>query len=330
MPRSTLSFGADTSELDAAFGRLDDQLANFAANVAAISATIAASSGNAREQDAGDDAAYWQNLIEQARAASGARNALDQAGLASHRATARQWQAVDGEIGRDFSNVVMAAITDRKGGIGAALASVVRRGLGDALSGIGKGLAGQLQSALGLGDISPAGLIGSLFGGSGASAGTAAMTELNTTLASTSLVTEGLDVTTAANTLATTANTAAEGAGGAGGALGLAGLLGFAGGGRPATGIPSLVGERGPELFLPDVAGTVIPNGGWELRAPALPAAGATGDFAPSISMPVAFHGGTGAMSKAEFRRMLGDHMDYLVGELRNLHRNGGRRGFLP
>ncbi|MBP3955389.1 hypothetical protein J8F10_08860 [Gemmata sp. G18] len=34
----------------------------------------------------------------------------------------------------------------------------------------------------------------------------------------------------------------------------------FADGGRPPVGIPSVVGERGPEIFVPDSAGTVIPN----------------------------------------------------------------------
>ena len=37
-------------------------------------------------------------------------------------------------------------------------------------------------------------------------------------------------------------------------------LPGFAAGGRPAVGKPSIVGERGPELFVPSVAGTVLPN----------------------------------------------------------------------
>lgn len=46
------------------------------------------------------------------------------------------------------------------------------------------------------------------------------------------------------------------------------GLLGnifggfFADGGRPPMGKVSVVGERGPELFVPDTAGTIIPNGG--------------------------------------------------------------------
>ena len=41
---------------------------------------------------------------------------------------------------------------------------------------------------------------------------------------------------------------------------GLFGLLGFANGGRPPVGRPSIVGERGPELFVPSRAGTIIPN----------------------------------------------------------------------
>lgn len=36
--------------------------------------------------------------------------------------------------------------------------------------------------------------------------------------------------------------------------------FGYAEGGRPAPGVPAIVGERGPELFIPDSAGTVIPN----------------------------------------------------------------------
>jgi hypothetical protein len=39
-------------------------------------------------------------------------------------------------------------------------------------------------------------------------------------------------------------------------------LQGFAGGGSPPVGVPSIVGENGPELFVPNSAGTIIPNGG--------------------------------------------------------------------
>lgn len=40
----------------------------------------------------------------------------------------------------------------------------------------------------------------------------------------------------------------------------LTSFLGFANGGRPPVGRASIVGERGPELFVPDTAGTIIPN----------------------------------------------------------------------
>ena len=42
--------------------------------------------------------------------------------------------------------------------------------------------------------------------------------------------------------------------------LGGIGIPGFANGGRPPVGRPSVVGERGPELFVPDRAGTIVPN----------------------------------------------------------------------
>jgi hypothetical protein len=54
------------------------------------------------------------------------------------------------------------------------------------------------------------------------------------------------------------------GGGGAGGGFGVtpktSGMKFFANGGRPPVGRPSVVGERGPELFVPSRAGTIIPN----------------------------------------------------------------------
>ena len=41
---------------------------------------------------------------------------------------------------------------------------------------------------------------------------------------------------------------------------GLPKLVGFANGGRPPVGKPSIVGEKGPELFVPRKSGTIIPN----------------------------------------------------------------------
>ena len=46
---------------------------------------------------------------------------------------------------------------------------------------------------------------------------------------------------------------------GAGDVAGVA-VAAFAGGGDPPVGVPSLVGENGPELFIPRQAGTIIPN----------------------------------------------------------------------
>lgn len=40
----------------------------------------------------------------------------------------------------------------------------------------------------------------------------------------------------------------------------LGSLFGFADGGSPPVGVPSIVGERGPEIFVPNSAGTIIPN----------------------------------------------------------------------
>lgn len=51
-------------------------------------------------------------------------------------------------------------------------------------------------------------------------------------------------------------------AGGLGGLLGgLGSIFGFAEGGNPPVNKPSIVGENGPELFVPRTAGTVVPNG---------------------------------------------------------------------
>ncbi len=74
------------------------------------------------------------------------------------------------------------------------------------------------------------------------------------------------------NTVATLANTIATDA------AAIADLLPFADGGDPPVGVPSLVGERGPELFVPRGAGTIISNGNLQrmggLRYAGLPAGG--------------------------------------------------------
>ena len=57
------------------------------------------------------------------------------------------------------------------------------------------------------------------------------------------------------------ANKNAQAGAGAGIFSGIAKMLGFAGGGNPPVGVPSIVGENGPEIFIPSTPGTVLPNG---------------------------------------------------------------------
>ena len=42
---------------------------------------------------------------------------------------------------------------------------------------------------------------------------------------------------------------------------GIGSVLGFASGGNPPVGVPSIVGENGPEWFVPSSTGTILPNG---------------------------------------------------------------------
>ena len=45
------------------------------------------------------------------------------------------------------------------------------------------------------------------------------------------------------------------------------GFPGYAHGGRPTPGQPAIIGEQGPELWIPDVAGTVVPNDAFSVAA---------------------------------------------------------------
>ncbi len=66
-------------------------------------------------------------------------------------------------------------------------------------------------------------------------------------------------------------------------------LLGFADGGRPPVGVPSMVGENGPELFIPGQAGRIIPHhqlGAYMSTGTALGAPMQTGGAAPNIFLP--------------------------------------------
>ncbi|MCH8196461.1 MAG: hypothetical protein IH904_00120 [Proteobacteria bacterium] len=84
------------------------------------------------------------------------------------------------------------------------------------------------------------------------------------------------------------------GAFGSGGIFsGIGSIFGFAHGGSPPVGRPSLVGEEGPELFVPRSAGTIIPNSGL--------AAGASTTFNQYITVET----GVSQTVRAEMVRLL-------------------------
>ena len=74
-----------------------------------------------------------------------------------------------------------------------------------------------------------------------------------------------------------------------------ASLVGFAGGGRPPVGKPSIVGEKGPEIFVPSTAGTIIPND-------KISGGGMTNNIVVNVSM----EGGVDAQGGEEDGRQLG------------------------
>ena len=83
--------------------------------------------------------------------------------------------------------------------------------------------------------------------------------------------------------------------GGIFGGTGIGSFLGFANGGRPPVGKPSIVGEKGPELFVPSSAGTIIPND-------KLSGGGLTNNIVVNVSM----EGGVDAQGGEEDGRQLG------------------------
>jgi lambda family phage tail tape measure protein len=58
----------------------------------------------------------------------------------------------------------------------------------------------------------------------------------------------------------------------------------LAGGGSPQVGMASLVGENGPELFIPNTAGTIIPNGQFGSSSSNAPTVNYNGPYIASMS----------------------------------------------
>jgi hypothetical protein len=156
---------------------------------------------------------------------------------------------------------------------------------------------------------------------SGAQATTAAAQAVNTASTDLNSATQESGIAAwVANTIATLANTIATDA------AAIGHFLGFASGGRPPVGVPSIVGERGPELWVPDGAGTILPNGSWGPRSfgsgvsAALSAlGGGSGDT--TIHAPLTINGG-GRLSDQDVDHLLSAHggriVRHVVNELRN------------
>lgn len=83
------------------------------------------------------------------------------------------------------------------------------------------------------------------------------------------------------------------------GGFGIGTLFGFAGGGNPPVGRPSIVGEEGPELFVPQTRGTVIPNDITQRIMSVEPGAGGT------VVQHINVHPDVSAIAEAQVRRML-------------------------
>lgn len=78
----------------------------------------------------------------------------------------------------------------------------------------------------------------------------------------------------------------------------IGGLLGFADGGRPPVRVPSIVGEKGPELFVPDVPGTIFPSDSFSASAVSVPTSTNNSHFSGDLHFHA--HGITNPRQHAE------------------------------
>jgi hypothetical protein len=93
-----------------------------------------------------------------------------------------------------------------------------------------------------------------------------------------------------------------------GGVQSILGLFGFAAGGRPPVGVPSLVGESGAELFIPDAAGTIIPADKTK--------AFLSGISAPSVPSSAFFSGADGSSNSHGSAAYVTNHNVGSVGDM--------------
>lgn len=107
-------------------------------------------------------------------------------------------------------------------------------------------------------------------------------------------------------------------AGGAGAGAAAGSGLTFAGGGRPPLGRPSIVGEQGPELFVPDTAGRIVTASD---TADALQGMGGS----QTINQTLQFSLGVVPTVRAEIQKLLPSIADAGASRAQNLRARGGK-----
>jgi hypothetical protein len=282
--RLQLRLTADTTEWEAGIASAIDA-------VQTLVATIGTASQSAASMRLGTETALLESKqqIDAAWIAGEASRSAASATAASSAAAA--WARVNERIASD----VVSSLMRKRGGLKAVVQSLSRDAVGEAGRVGVTSVLGGVERGTGLDRINPASALGlgnnadsaaqiaalqantaALLAASGAHAAGTAATVVNTG------ATVGASASQAVNSTVTAANTTAHSAGIvawvsntvatigntiATDAAAIGKFLGFAGGGSPPVGVPSIVGERGPELFVPRGAGTIVPNGAFRASA---------------------------------------------------------------
>lgn len=216
----------------------DDEISN--AKIAALTAEQEAEADEIKKAELGLE--LQKAIIDAAEKRFAAEtkilDALNKQNL-MHR-IGHQLQAVPGAIG----NAVAGGITSGKN---------IGKEIEQALKGVGQQLLGGIFTQAINGLVRQLGLNAAL-----SQIGHAIMTGHAATMISHAGVMIGHGIVVAWNTVVTGLNTIWTAALTAIEAV--KAIFGFADGGVPPMGVPSIVGERGPELFIPHQLGTVIPN----------------------------------------------------------------------
>ena len=105
-------------------------------------------------------------------------------------------------------------------------------------------------------------------------------------------------------------------------AIAAAGMAAFADGGRPNPGEVALIGERGPELWIPDAAGTIIPNHKLDSYMSRGGSAAVSGSAAGGDSKGVSVYAFTDPRQMADHLQKNDSHEKWVVDVMsRNMHK---------